>query len=522
MIVARAIRLSLQLTGLAYLLLLACDTRIEPPGIRVNGLTPIDAQLETKDAGDSGPKVLPKVVHTIVEGQTLWDIARAYNVTIREIMDENHLRPDALRRLKKGSRLRIPRASQPVIVETAADRAAKREPLQPITDGAYHYIRPGETLLSLAETYDVSLDALMSRNQLTDDDVTKLRVDQPIIIPGIKSSQVKSSEPGKQAGIFHQVVKGESIWDIAHTFEISVAALMAANGLTPQEVAILREGSKLFLPGVEEDRGKLRVKRHVSAREVRATSVASRLGLGTLKAAGLLLHGRVEPRWVRAAGGANPVESTLRWPVTAGWFTRGYGSGEQGYHLATDIMGKIGWNVRAVAGGIVGYSGSAVSGFGNMVMVIHPGGWVSLYAHNSINFVAAGERVSRGTVLAELGATGNALGPHVHFEFIYDGKNCDPSLIFRPGVRYQNGKVKRLAYTRWVNLDSRPKGMKCAPRRRHPRGKAVANETPVDEGGAPPPADAVSPTDVPAAPEDNAEPDRAPEIPIVEDEIVVP
>jgi murein DD-endopeptidase MepM/ murein hydrolase activator NlpD len=130
-----------------------------------------------------------------------------------------------------------------------------------------------------------------------------------------------------------------------------------------------------------------------------------------------------------------------------------------------------------------------------MVIVVHPGGWVTLYAHNSVNFVVAGERVARGAVLAELGATGTALGPHVHFEFIYDGKNCDPSLILRPGVRHQNGKVSRLKYTKWASAQ-RPKGMQCGPRRRHPRGKAIVNETPADESVVQPPADAISPAEI--------------------------
>lgn len=487
-----------------------CDGKHPLEAIGANEAKP--APL-AKDAATTAQPTKPTVIHTVLEGQTLWDIARAYNVTVQEIMEANQMRPGSLRRLRKGAQLRIPKATQPVTVETAADRAAKREPLPPLSDGAYHYLRQGETLLSLAQLYDVPLDTLMERNKLTDEDLTKLHIDQPVIIPGIKSSQVKNAEPGKQAGIVHEVVKGESIWDIAHTFQISVAALMAANGLSADNATTLREGSKLFLPGVEEDRGKLRVKRYTSARQRLAALFAHRLGLGSVKAASQLYHGRVEQKWIRAAGGYQRLDTTLRWPVTNGWFTRGYGSGEKGYHRAMDIMGKIGWNVRAAAAGIVGYSGGQVSGFGNMVILVHPGGWVTLYAHNSVNFVVAGEKVARGAVLAELGATGNALGPHVHFEFIYDGKNCDPSLILRPGVRHQNGKVSRLKYTKWASA-KRPEAMRCAPRMRHPRGKAVVNETPVDEGGALPPPDAIVPTDIVQPPDTPTSPDTAPAEPL--------
>ncbi|MEZ4287710.1 MAG: M23 family metallopeptidase [Polyangiales bacterium] len=78
-------------------------------------------------------------------------------------------------------------------------------------------------------------------------------------------------------------------------------------------------------------------------------------------------------------------------------------------------MGKIGWNVRAAAPGIVGYAGDGIRGYGNTVLVIHPGGWVTMYAHNSVNFVVAGQRVDKGSILAEVGSTGISRGPHVHF-----------------------------------------------------------------------------------------------------------
>jgi len=275
------------------------------------------------------------------------------------------------------------------------------------------------------------------------------------------------------------IEKGETVWDIAHAFQVSVAEIMAANALSTKEVGIIRDGIELFIPGVEDD-GRGRIRRKLSARDRRATRIAKRLGLGTRHAAGQLLHGKVEPRWIRAAGGKKRFAGTLRWPVAKGWYTRGYGSGEDGYHLAVDIMGEIGWNVRAAASGIVAYSGSELRGYGNAVLVVHQGGWVTMYAHNSMNFVRAGEKVRRGDILAELGSTGISRGPHVHFEFIYNGKNCDPAAIFRPGVRYRSGKLSTIEPAKWLGPKTKPKAVRCAPRRRHPRSRWVINEDPVD------------------------------------------
>jgi murein DD-endopeptidase MepM/ murein hydrolase activator NlpD len=110
-------------------------------------------------------------------------------------------------------------------------------------------------------------------------------------------------------------------------------------------------------------------------------------------------------------------------------------------------------------------------------MVVHPGGWVTLYAHNSVNFVSAGQRVSAGSVLAEVGSTGRSQGPHVHFELIYDGKNCDPAPLFRPGVRHRSGKYSSLPYTSWRTPGQKPKQIQCAKRQKHPMGEAVMNES---------------------------------------------
>jgi len=431
------------------------------------------------DAGAPPVAEDPFVMHEIGEGETLWDVSRTYGVSVQEILDANEMTKKDVRRLQIGTKIKIPGAYEPLEVETATERAKAKAELPPPEDGAYHFIAPGETVWELARLYDVEADAIMERNELTDDDVRSFKVGQAIVIPGVTPEKAKTAaKQVERRGVHHNLDEGETVWDLAKIYEVSVSEIMAANGLTEEEVVRLREGQRLFVPGVARDKATGSISRKTRPSQRRARRLAKKLGLGTRAAAGMLLRGNVKPEWVRAAGGKkNRLPGFLRWPVKNGWFVRGWGSGDSGYHLAVDIAGKIGWNVRAAAPGIVGYSGNGVKGYGNMVMLIHPGGWVTNYAHNSVNFVSAGQKVKRGSILAELGSTGISRGPHVHFEFLYKGVMCDPNVLFKPGVRHRSGKISKLRYTKWTNPKKRPDRVQCKPRRRHPSAKTVEQET---------------------------------------------
>jgi murein DD-endopeptidase MepM/ murein hydrolase activator NlpD len=204
-------------------------------------------------------------------------------------------------------------------------------------------------------------------------------------------------------------------------------------------------------------------------RRAAAQERADRLGLGNRQAASLLLTGMVAPAWAEEASvGGDLGDGTLRWPVERGWFGRGYGSGEGGYHLAVDINGALGAEVSAAAPGIVGYVGSELRGYGHVVLVVHPGGWVTLYGHNRRILVRAGERVRQGQQLAELGSTGRSEGPHVHFELIYQGRNCDP-IPFVPASSIEHrsaaGPSEQVS---WDPQQPKPASIRCKRRMQHP------------------------------------------------------
>lgn len=207
---------------------------------------------------------------------------------------------------------------------------------------------------------------------------------------------------------------------------------------------------------------------------------AIKLGLGNSRTASLLHSGLVLPEWQADVEQGPEDDGTLLWPVREGFYVRGYGSGSGGYHLAVDVQGERGLSVLASAPGVVGYAGDKLRGYGNAIMIMHPGNKITLYAHNERNEVVIGQRVKRGQRIAALGSTGISRGPHVHFEFLHGGKNCDPLPLFRPIVRSHPGHLNEVQQLTWLPKQERPKGVRCDPRRQHPDSRWHD-----DEEGAP-------------------------------------
>ncbi|ACM20910.1 zinc metalloendopeptidase, M23 family [Geotalea daltonii FRC-32] len=104
-----------------------------------------------------------------------------------------------------------------------------------------------------------------------------------------------------------------------------------------------------------------------------------------------------------------------------GWRLDPFGSGRAILHHGIDIAVPVGTPVRATRKGQVVFSGIR-GGYGSTVIVEHANGDRTLYGHNSLLRVKAGDMVESGTVVAFSGNTGRSTGPHVHFEQLPSGR----------------------------------------------------------------------------------------------------
>jgi murein DD-endopeptidase MepM/ murein hydrolase activator NlpD len=120
----------------------------------------------------------------------------------------------------------------------------------------------------------------------------------------------------------------------------------------------------------------------------------------------------------------------LRWPIDDARIAvaSAFGPRAGRPHDGIDLPVPVGTPVRAAAAGQVIYAGDAIRGYGNLVVVQHGADLMTVYAHNSVLLVRAGDRVAVGDRLALSGQSGRATGPHLHFEVRQGQIPRDPML----------------------------------------------------------------------------------------------
>jgi murein DD-endopeptidase MepM/ murein hydrolase activator NlpD len=115
----------------------------------------------------------------------------------------------------------------------------------------------------------------------------------------------------------------------------------------------------------------------------------------------------------------------LAWPLRAA-VGDGFGPRGNRFHAGVDLPAAEGTDVIAAAPGRVAWAGPRAGGWGKLVTLANGRGVRTMYAHLSKVEVKVGEWVAGGTVLGRVGATGDATGPHLHFEVRVRGGAIDP------------------------------------------------------------------------------------------------
>jgi len=174
--------------------------------------------------------------------------------------------------------------------------------------------------------------------------------------------------------------------------------------------------------------------RRVTTPTEAAARLATRLGLGHRFTARVLMHQPPFDEWIAAVAHLNDSRR-LTFPVPNGRLGRGFGRTRRGSlrnrrHKGVDIGAPEGSPIVAARDGLVAYSDNELTGYGNVVILLHREGYTTLYAHCHSTLVAAGQFVRRGQLIARVGDTGFAWAPHLHFEWRQRGWPRDPAPHF--------------------------------------------------------------------------------------------
>lgn len=230
-------------------------------------------------------------------------------------------------------------------------------------------VQAGDTLTRLAIRHSTTIGALLEAN------------------PGLRTNVLRAGSTIELPSRTRTwtVRAGDTLFGITRQLQITLADLLGLNpGLNPSRA--LQIGQALVVPG---------------GSPVRQTSAAP-AGSAVFRAAStresLVL----------------PVQGRLTTPFRSD-------------HTGLDLAAPVGTPVRAVWAGTVTESRfDNQTGWGWTVVVDHGGGVTTRYSHNSANLADVGQRVEAGTVIAQVGSTGNSTGPHVDYRLTVQGVPVDP------------------------------------------------------------------------------------------------
>jgi murein DD-endopeptidase MepM/ murein hydrolase activator NlpD len=280
-------------------------------------------------------------------------------------------------------------------------------------------IAKGDTLYTIARRYDVPLRSIIDANHL----------DPPFRVAAGTTLELPQER-------FHVVHEGDTLYGIARLYGVEVSTLASLNRLNPPYA--LRAGETLFLPASVEPPDRSAAVAVAPEASQAPQAQASRPDNTAAAAPGASEKSGQRGGQKEAAAAAAPEAAKppprrtgrgFDWPVQ-GKIVEGYGTGLNGTHNdGINIAAKLGEPVRAADAGVVAYAGNELRGYGNLVLIKHPGGYMTAYAHNSKLSVKRGEVVKRGQEIAKAGSTGTVDTPQVHFEIRQGTRAIDPTTL---------------------------------------------------------------------------------------------
>jgi murein DD-endopeptidase MepM/ murein hydrolase activator NlpD len=237
-------------------------------------------------------------------------------------------------------------------------------------------VQANDNIWAIAQGFGLKAETVVWANPSIEKSPDLLRVGQKVIIPPVD-------------GIYYTVSAGDTLEKLAKTYQTTVEkivgfepnALEEPYALVPDQKIMLVDGRKKVIP----------------------TNYYPMTRVG------------------KAPKGAPTGSGRFAWP-TQGMLSQRYWSG----HLGIDIANRTGTPIRAADDGYVVMAGRDTWGYGNQIVIDHGNGWETRYAHLKRIKIEKGKKVRRGTLIGTVGKSGNASGPHLHYEIRLQNRPVDP------------------------------------------------------------------------------------------------
>ncbi len=333
----------------------------------------------------------------VVAGDTLYTIARRYGATVEEVAKMNNM--SAPYSLRVGQTLRVPGNGDIVL---AADKAAvptkktetpaparsatpptpARVQLQTVTVGA------GDTLYSISRKYSVPVNDLAVMNDLVAP--FRLTVGQKLRVPNLQAAAAAKAQAAPAS-----------------------ASSAASEYGTPKKAEPARVATPVKSDAAAKNNLKKEPQKQTPA-PAQKTAAAPKAKISS------------DPKQklpVIAARSSSKFSWPVRGKILSAFGTKPNGLVNDGINIAA----SRGTTVKAAENGVVAYAGNEVKGMGNLIIIQHSGGWMTVYAHLDSMALRRGARVNVGQKIGTVGASGKVDRPQLHFEIRKGTKAYNPS-----------------------------------------------------------------------------------------------
>ena len=297
-------------------------------------------------------------------------------------------------------------------------------------------VSKGDTVYSLARKNGMTVSEFAQINNLQEPYV--LSVGQKLKTQREASIKKETSNVAKQEKIVEQPVvktnntkrvdlqeitvqKGDTLYSLSRKYKVPVNDLAVMNKLSsPFNLSV---GQKIKVPRLDEVKT-------VSKSDLKITPAKASVNQSN----SLANNTTVEPKQKISSDPNKQLpkvamrsSSKFSWPVR-GKILSAYGAKNNGlFNDGINISAPLGSAVKAAENGVVAYAGNEVKGMGNLIIVQHSDGWMTIYAHLDSMNVKRGTPVNVGTQIGRVGKTGKVDQPQLHFEIRKGTKAYNPS-----------------------------------------------------------------------------------------------